>query len=415
MADVTVIGGGVAGCTTAYLLADRGYDVTVVEKSGIGGLLREIEFENGRYCDSAPHILFFDDETERRVYDLFSGFADLESRTFYAKTYPTGDLEDPHDYPVSKRNIDRWGDAEHIEAELQRAPGKTDADFFDSFVRNQVGPTMYERYFRSYTAKHWGVSPTTITGDWFDFKIAFPTEERSFFGDDAAYYPTRRYTDILSDFVSDARVVKDTVTGLATDDGRVTGVETRQSGFLQSEYYVNTINPGILVDSPAVDLRYRSMVIVGARVRTRDDLFPEHVSWGYFPNDYLFTRVTEYGFTPQPIPEDELVLTFEFPTFADERLFGEDESWFRRYIDQFFHEQGIDGRIEELQVRRAPHAYPLPVEEEIETFETLNSQLSRLENLSNLGRVSTYEYIWIKDIVEQAYEEVEALAETTDH
>jgi UDP-galactopyranose mutase len=55
-------------------------------------------------------------------------------------------------------------------------------------------------------------------------------------------------------------------------------------------------------------------------------------------------------------------------------------------------------------VRRAPRAYPLPVNEEIEKFNRINGQLSQYRNVFNLGRVSTYEYIWIKDIVQQTYE-----------
>ncbi|MFC7026566.1 FAD-dependent oxidoreductase [Halomicroarcula sp. GCM10025710] len=37
MQDITIVGGGIAGCSTAYLLSERGYDVTVVEKDAIGG------------------------------------------------------------------------------------------------------------------------------------------------------------------------------------------------------------------------------------------------------------------------------------------------------------------------------------------------------------------------------------------
>ena len=41
MAHVLVIGAGVSGCTAAYTLADRGVEVTLVEKANnIGGRVR---------------------------------------------------------------------------------------------------------------------------------------------------------------------------------------------------------------------------------------------------------------------------------------------------------------------------------------------------------------------------------------
>ena len=43
--DVVVVGAGVAGCTLGHLLTREGFDVTILEKGAIGGLLREIEFE----------------------------------------------------------------------------------------------------------------------------------------------------------------------------------------------------------------------------------------------------------------------------------------------------------------------------------------------------------------------------------
>ena len=176
MKHITIIGAGVAGCSAGYLLQEEGFDVTIVEKDAIGGLLREIEFETGYHCDSAPHLLFFDDEEEAVVGELFSEFTHIEPHEFYAATYPRGDLDDPHHYPVSKQNIEEWDDADRIREELEEAPGKTDAEFFEEYMKNQVGETLYERYNRSYTEKHWGIDPKRITGDWFDFKISFPED-----------------------------------------------------------------------------------------------------------------------------------------------------------------------------------------------------------------------------------------------
>ena len=402
MTTTTVIGAGVAGCSVSYLLEQEGFDVTVVEKDAVGGLLREIEFETGYHCDSAPHLLFYDETEEAVVGELFSEFTSLQPHDFYAATYPRGDLSDPHHYPVSKQNIDKWDDADRIREELEDAPGKTDAEFFEEYMKNQVGETLYDRYNRNYTEKHWGIDPKRITGDWFDFKISFPEEEQEFFGD-GAYYPDDKYTDILKRMIAGCETVFDGVSELETEGDRITALRTESGDRLESDLFVSTIDPSILVDT-SEELDYRSMVILGTHVKATDRLFPDHVDWGYFPNDYEFTRITDYEFVPQETPDGEYILTTEFPCFVGDELWSHSDGWYAEYLQEFLDGQGIDAEILDAQVRRAPRAYPLPVNEEIEKFERINGQLSEYRNMFNLGRVSTYEYIWIKDIVQQAHE-----------
>jgi len=402
MTTITVIGAGIAGCSLSYLLDQEGFDVTVVEKDAVGGLLRELEFDTGYHCDSAPHLLFYDEETEAVVGEMFSEFTRLEPHEFYAATYPRGELSDPHHYPVSEQNIDRWDDADEIREELERAPGRTDAEFFEEYMKNQVGETLYNRYNRNYTEKHWGIDPKRITGDWFDFKISFPEEEQEFFGD-GAYYPDDKYTDILQRMISGCEPVFDGVANLETEGDRIVAARTESGARIESDLFVSTIDPSILVDTTE-ELEYRSMVILGTHLRASDRPFPDHVDWGYFPNHYDFTRITDYEFVPQETPDGEYILTTEFPCFVGDDLWSRPDEWYAEYLRDFLARQDIDSEILDAQVRRAPRAYPLPVNEEIEKFNRINGQLSQYRNVFNLGRVSTYEYIWIKDIVQQTYE-----------
>lgn len=408
MASITIIGGGVAGCSVATFLSRRGHEVTVVEANEIGGMLREIEFENGLHCDSAPHILFFD-AADSPTEKLFSEYATLHEIDPYAKTYPRGELSDPHDYPVTRANAERWDDAETVYEQLDDespASGET----FDEFVKDQVGRRMYERYFESYTKKQWGVPPTEISGDWFDYKIDFPETEQPFFGEDGGYYPDRKYKTILEEMVSDCTVVDHRATGLVEKGNEIQAVESASGTRINGDVFVSTIDPTYLVDAET-DVKYRSMVIVAVRASLDADLFPAGVCWGYFPNDYAFTRVTDYEFTPTEFHE-ETVLTFEFPCFLNDDIWTAEREAFEQRVEMFFERQGIDGTINEVVLRRLPRAYPLPVEEEVARFNRVNDELSSYDNLYNLGRVSTYQYIWIKDIVNDAFDTVDEIDAT---
>ena len=404
--EYVIIGGGVAGCVTSYLLTQQGHAVTIIEKDSIGGLLRNIEFSDGTYCDSAPHILFYAHETEGEVADLFERFATLRDETFYAKTYPTGDLNEPHDYPVSEANIERWNDADAIRKERASLTPPDDAATFEAYVKPRVGPTLYRRYFGPYTEKHWGVDPDRVTGDWFDFKMNFPETEESFFEGSAAVYPSRTYEAILNEMVAPNTVRHETVTGLDVSDSTVDAVRTDERTRITGDKFINTIDPSIVADTDT-ELVYRSMVIIGVRIQSATSLFPDHVDWGYFPRDYEFTRVTDYGFTDQDLAPDDHILTFEFPCFRDDPVYDWDVSRYESYLREFFADQDLRATIDEVQVRRAPRAYPLPVREQIDRFESINERLDGLSGLYNLGRVAMYEYIWIKDIVQQAIDAVE--------
>ena len=220
---------------------------------------------------------------------------------------------------------------------------------------------------------------------------------------DDALDPAVLVGELPASHADDCDVVFDGVTGLETAGSRITALQTESGDRITSDLFISTIDPSLLIDTDE-SLEYRSMVILGTHIEASGRLFPEHVDWGYFPNDYKFTRVTDYEFVPQELPEDEYILTTEFPCFIGDDVWSNEEDWYAEYLLDFLEDQGLDTELLDAQVRRAPRAYPLPVTEEIEKFECINSELSAYENMFNLGRVSTYEYIWIKDIVQQAYE-----------
>ena len=60
--DFAIIGGGYTGISTAVELIDRGYKVTLIEKSNsIGGLGKTVSLSNGFNCEAYYHHFFTHD------------------------------------------------------------------------------------------------------------------------------------------------------------------------------------------------------------------------------------------------------------------------------------------------------------------------------------------------------------------
>ncbi|MDN7023846.1 FAD-dependent oxidoreductase [Methanoculleus sp. FWC-SCC1] len=401
--DVIILGGGLAGCSTAYYLKQMGNEVTIVEKNRIGGLLNQIHFQNSEcYCDLGPHFLFLDKDIDD-VRKLFSQYSELIKVEPYACTFPTGNLTEPHDYPISHSNIERWIDKEQIKKEINPTPNSSNFANFKDFVVQQCGMTLYSRYFQNYTKKFWGMDPADVVGDWIGKKIKFPRGATPFFGEDEVFYPKEKYENILSNMIQDCNIIYNEVDKIKTSQGKIVSVATKEKKELKGDIFVSTVEPSILVNDRFHIPEYRSMIIVAILVSIKSDkIFNENVLWGYFPNHYHFTRLTNYAHIAQIHKSDLTLVSFEFPCFFRDGLWGKPDDWFQSYVTLFLANQNVVFELIECSVQRIEKAYPIPSISEIRKFNAIEEYFQDFSNISFIGRIGSYKYTWMRDIVQEA-------------
>ena len=121
---VTIVGGGLTGCTLAYLLKNKGYYVKVFEKANkIGGLCKDSTLDGVIYNPHGPHIFHTNNPM---VWKFITGLIEMRPFVHRVLSYYQGRF---FHYPISEVTMENEG-------------WKVD-DVFHKFVRN-------------YTRKMWG-------------------------------------------------------------------------------------------------------------------------------------------------------------------------------------------------------------------------------------------------------------------
>ena len=174
--ETLVVGGGISGLYAALLLARRGRRVRVIERAPrLGGLASAEEFR-GIPCDLGSHRLH-PSALERPL------FREIDAHTPFLRRHRRGVLllgDRRVPYPPSAIALAR---AIGVPATLSTAAGflaragrrrafadweadraAADVDLgFERFVRERVGESAYQAFYRPYAEKVWGLDPAELS------------------------------------------------------------------------------------------------------------------------------------------------------------------------------------------------------------------------------------------------------------
>jgi UDP-galactopyranose mutase len=321
MFDYLVVGAGFAGSVTAERLAAAGRRVLVVEKrSHIGGNAYDCYDDAGilvhRY---GPHIFH---TNSRDVFEYLSRFTEWRRYEHRVLASVDGMLVP---IPINLDTVNRLYNLNLSSIELERffaerAEPVDQVRTSEDVIVSKVGRELYEKFFRGYTRKQWGLDPSELDAS---VTARIPTRtnrDDRYFTDTYQAMPLHGYTRMFERMLAHPNIML-----MLQADWR----DVREAIPHREVIYTGPVDE--FFDYRLGKLPYRSLEF---RFETLELERFQPVGTVNYPNEHEYTRVTEFKhLTGQEHRKTSIV--FEYPRAEGEPYYpiprSENNDLYRRY------------------------------------------------------------------------------------
>jgi len=423
---VLIIGAGPAGLTAAYEFIKLGIRPIVIEKAGkVGGIART-EFYKGYHFDMGGHRFFSKIPKINQLWQEMLG-KDLLKVPRLSRIYYQGRF---FNYPLEVINtLFNLGILEsflislsYLSAQIRPYP---EEETFDQWVSNRFGRRLYEKFFKTYTEKVWGIPCSKIKADWAAQRIkglslmaavvnALLEIQKAKTLINKFDYPLKgpgmmweRFKEYV--VAGGGQILLDSeVTGLRHENGSIVSVEYVNDNKLNEtpvRYLISSMPIARLVSmtkpkapakviTSADRLSYRTFIIV-ILIVDKKDIFPDQWIYIHSP-DVRVGRIQNFkNWSEAMVPDpDKTSIGMEY--FCSE---GDDISEMTD-ADLIAMASGELSKIGFSEVNdifdgyvaRQPDAYPIYDDGYKENLSVIREYLGAIDNLQTIGRSGTHRY-----------------------
>lgn len=353
MFDYLIVGAGFAGSVLAERLAsDQGKKVLIVDRrSHIGGNAYDCYNDHGilihRY---GPHI-FHTNSSE--IFSYLSRFTRWRQYQHRVLASVDGQLVP---IPINidtinklyGKSLDSLGMRRFLDdVSEKRSPVKNSEDI----VVNGVGQELYEKFFRGYTRKQWGLDPSDLDAQVTARVPVRCNRDGRYFTDSYQAMPSRGYTALF-----EAMLMHKNIKIMLNTDYREIAKVIPHSELI----FTGPIDE--FFDYRLGRLPYRSLQFIH---ETHDRPVFQEAPVINYPNDYSYTRITEFKYlTGQEHRSTSIV--YEIPGSAGD-----------------------------------PY-YPIPRPENVALYKEYQALAETTPHVHFVGRLATYRYFNMDQVVGQA-------------
>lgn len=373
MIDYIVVGSGLAGSVSANILATKyNKKVLIIEKRNhIGGNCYDFKDKNNILIHKyGPHLFH---TNNKEVVDYLSEFTSWEIYNHEVLAYIDGikvpipfnfnTLYDVFPNSKAKDLEDKLLQTYEYNSkipilELKKSTDK-DLQFLADFI--------YEKIFVNYTAKQWGMKPEDMDGAVTARVPVFIGRDNRYFNDSYQMLPLNGYTNMIQNMLNH----KNIKLMLNTDFKEICELKDKDFYLFGSKFEGKVIYTGQideLFDYKFGELPYRS---VDMRFETVEKEFYQEKATVNYPNNYDFTRITEFKHI-HPTNSNKTTILKEYP---------------QEYVKN----------------KNTPY-YPIFTQENQNKYNQYLEYSKEFDNLILLGRLAEYKYYDMDDMIERVLE-----------
>ncbi len=362
--DYLIVGAGFAGSVLAERLSSQlGRTCLIVERRGhIGGNAYDCTDKAGvllhRY---GPH--YFRTNSDR-IREYLSQFTDWHPVKYKILSWTHGRFwQFPINLNTFEQLIDRPATSEEMERALAewRVPIANPRNS-EEVILSQVGPKLYEMFFKNYTRKQWRRDPKELDASVCGRIPIRTNRDDRYLSEKFQALPKDGYTRVFERMLANPKIKV-----LLNTDYRAVLPQ------VQFKHMIYTGPVDEYFDCCYGALPYRSLRF---EPETLEQEYFQPAMQVNFPNDYDFTRIVEIKHaTGQKLPATTIVR--EYP--------------------------------EDYAPGREPY-YPIPAPDALALYNRYRERAQTEKNVSFVGRLATYRYYNMDQVVGMALAEFEKLA-----
>jgi protoporphyrinogen oxidase len=427
--SIAIIGAGPAGLTIGYLLAKRGFAVTIFEGTDmVGGISQTARYKGYRF-DIGGHRFFTKISPVQALWEELLGddFIDVPrlSRIHYGGKY--------FNYPLKAFNaLAGLGIinatriiASYLKVKMYPSPVE---DTFEQWVTNRFGKRLYEIFFKTYTEKVWGISCTEIRAEWAAQRIQGLSLARAILSATALNRRSNTIKSLIDTFKYPRlgpgqmwEVCRDKIEamgGTVHMQHWVNSVElhhgharavvaTSAAGTtrFEADHVISTTDIRSLVramgtQAPAVTreaaegLRYRDFLVV-ALILKKENLFPDNWIYVHTPGVKVGRIQNFNNWSAAMVPDEgHTCLGLEYFCFEGDGLWASSDTDLQALAARELESLGLAKAADVVDgtVVRMPKAYPIYDAEYRGHLDRVRAFIDRIPNLHTVGRNGMHKY-----------------------
>ncbi len=362
MYDYLIVGAGFAGCVLAERLSTlKNKKILLIDtRSHVGGNAYDYFDDDGLLVHMyGPHIFH---TNSSRVFNYLSDFTNWRFYEHKVLSYVDGKYLP---FPINIDTINNLYGKNFSHAKEMKAFFRSRSEFreeilsFEDYVVGKIGWDLYEKFFKNYSIKQWGIDPRNISAS-VAARIPVRTNfDDRYFTDKYQCIPSNGYTKMFNKLIDHPKIeIK-------------LGINYHE--------LKRKIEYGTLIFTGPIDsyfgykygrLKYRSL---NFSFKEFDKEYIQRTAVINYPNDFPYTRTTEFKhITGQSHPKT--ILMYEFPCDTGD-----------------------------------PY-YPVQNSETLAVFKKYKDMVGRTKKTLFVGRLGTYQYLNMDQVVEQSLSTFDRIA-----